>query len=220
MRESLVGILVVAAMLVVGTSTARADSTPSFQATCSANGGLGFCGGGYSDGSFVFSGPFVPFFGSSDVTIPLPAAPGYPLPLLGFGIGTNGGSFIYSGSYCDYGVAIGGGGACDGSVIFGSTTILAPSDTGLSPGAVVSVVGPATVQGFFCEPCTDDPTTPLVVDINVTATYQFTLTAPGTISPWSWTGAEFTSLPPTPEPSGFLLFGTGLLLFGIIVCRK
>ena len=161
----------------------------------------------------------VPFFGSSDVTIPLPAAPGSPLPFVGFGIGTNGGIFSYDGTPCNYGLAIGGV-SCDVSVILGSTTILSPNDAGLSPGAVVSVVGPATVPGFFCEPCTDDPTTPQVVDINVIATYQFTLTAPGAINPWSWTGAEFTSLPPTPEPSGFLLFGTGLLAFGIIVCRK
>ena len=50
MRRALVGVLVVAAMLVVGTSTARAQ-TPLAQ--CDSVG----CGGALSDPSFIFNGP-------------------------------------------------------------------------------------------------------------------------------------------------------------------
>lgn len=206
-------------MLLVGTPTAEAQTQlqpiDSFQATCNADisDGRGFCSGGFSDGSFGFFGPFAAVSGSGLNQF----APGEGLPSIEFSIGTSGGVFTYNGNSCNYDDILGGI-SCSGEVLLASG-ISPPDDRGVSPGAVVSVVGQGSMEGFFCEPCSGRP--PQVATANVAATYQFVLTAPGTPTPWSWTGAEFSSqLAPTPEPSTLLLFGSGLLLFGIILCRR
>jgi len=205
MRKSLVGVLVVAAMLVVGTSTARAQTQ---LATCSG----ASCSGALSDPTFLFYGPFFiqccPGNQFEAGTIP---------PAIEFGVGTNGGTFTYNDISCNYGNVIVGT-SCDGDVVL-AASIFTPDDTGFAPGAVVSIVGPGSIEGFFCEPCSSG-LTPQVTSTDATATYQFTLTAPGTISPWTLTEANFSSLPPVPEPSTLLLYGSGLFLLGIFVCRK
>ena len=220
MRQSLAGGLVVAVMVIVGTSTARAQTTldpvVSFQASCSISGGLfGSCGGGFSNSSFYFAGPFSP--GLSVGTGINQFGSGGPLPFIVFAVGATGGAITYDGASCDNSDLVNGV-SCGGVVVLGSIKVDTPNDAGLSPGTVVSESGPGSMQGFFCDPC--DGFSPQVASANVTATYQFTLTAPGTQTPWSWTGAKFSSIAPTPEPPTLLLFGTGLLIFGTIACRK
>jgi PEP-CTERM motif len=216
MAKYLVGLLVVAAILFLGTSSASAQTQ---LASCTGGyGETGSCGGALSNPSFLFEGPL--YTGNFDNQFAVSAAPG----AIQFGVGTNGGAFIYNGIYCDYGVQIGGtgGAVCDGDVIIASNISMGtPDDTGYAPGAVVSVTGPGTIQGFFCDPCgTEYGYPPQVAFATVTTTYQFTLTAPGTQAPWTLTSASFNSLPSTPEPSTLLLFGSGLFLLGIIICQK
>jgi len=208
----MVGILVVAAMLVLGTSTARAQTQLATCSYASGSGRLGSCSGGFPDSSFSFSGPFYTFEIGTVNQLEI----GGPPPPIEFGVGTNGGAFTYNGIVCNYDVVLGGN-SCDGDVLI-AAQVFPPNDTGFAPGAVVSIVGPAMMKGFFCEPCSGS--TPQVASANVTGTYQLTLTAPGTLAPWSWTGANFSSLPSTPEPSTLLLFGSGVLLLGIIFFRK
>jgi hypothetical protein len=159
-----------------------ASSLGSFEATCSGT----VCSG--SDNGLSFSGPF----------------PNFPYnPFIDFSIGTHGGSFTSGGDTCDYDV-LRGGGNCYGEARFGAD--LGPPDaTGLSLGDVVSVKGTGTAETFFCwgGDCGGSPPE------NVPAMYQFTLTNPGTSSPFTWTAAQFGSVPEpsVPEP-GTLVFAT------------
>jgi hypothetical protein len=175
-----------------------ASSPGTFQATCVSNGFNGGCAGAYKNGTdeFGFGGPFP---GSSDRY-----APGEGPPYIEFGVGTNGGSFIFQGNSCDYSVQLGGF-PCDGDVSFGAG-IGAPDDTGLSRGDVVTVAGTGRAQGFWCwgDGCTNGAQ---VFDLDVTGTYQFTLTDPGTPKPFSWTGAQFNSV---PEPGTWVFATLGL----------
>ena len=183
--------------------TAPLASADSFQATCSRTdpSSRGFCSGS-SESSFSFGGPFVAgpegnqFF-----------APGEPVGAIDFGVGSAGGNFTYQGDPCTYDATIHGK-PCDGEVVFGSSVIVTPSDTGLSAGDVVSVVGPGSAQGYFCDPCTG-PARPshLIFDIPVSATYQFTLTNPGARQPFTLTGAQVSSV---PEPGSWLFASLGL----------
>ena len=177
-----------------------AESLDSFQATCSRTSpsSPGVCSGS-SDSSFSFGGPFLAGPGAD-----LFFAPGQIPGAIGIGVGSLGGNFTYQGDPCTYYSTIHGK-PCDGEVVFGSSAIVTPSATGLSLGDVVSVVGPGSAQGYFCDPCTE-PAFPShrIFDIPVSATYQFTLTNPGTPFPFTLTGAQVSSV---PEP-GTLVFAT------------
>jgi len=182
---------------------ASAGSLDSFQATCSLPNpsSPGVCSGS-SDSSFSFNGPFLPQEGSHFF------APGQVPGAIDFGIGSLGGGFTYQGDPCNYGLVIIDHKPCDGEVVSGSSAIVTPSATGLSLGDVVSVVGPGTAQGFFCDPC-NEPARPshLIFDIPVSATYQFTLTAPGARQPFTLTGAQVSSV---PEPGTWVFTTLGL----------
>ena len=134
-------------------------------------------------------------------------------PYVDFSVGTDGGSFTFQGNMCDYGVVLAGTN-CDGEVQLGAPLDV-PDDTGLSLGDVVSVSGSGTAQGFFCwvEECNQGLQS--IFDLeDVRATYQFTLTEPGTITSFSWTGAEI-QFRSCSEP-GTLVFAT-LGLVGVAV---
>ncbi|MDQ2840338.1 MAG: PEP-CTERM sorting domain-containing protein [Acidobacteriota bacterium] len=202
MKPNILWIFLVTAPLV------SASSLPSFQATCDANG----CGGTWNSGAFNFGGPFPGF----DEQIP-PDGGGvagvYPGPPGGCGIGTNGCDFSYMGSDCYYGIILGGGN-CDAEIDLSGTAGVPPG-TGLSRGDVVSVVTTGVVEGFFCAPCSGPAfQTPPIFDLVARVTYQFTFTDPST-GTFSWTGAQFTSV---PEP-GTLVFAT-LGLAGMAVGRR
>jgi hypothetical protein len=206
MNRNVLWIFLVAATLV------RASSLGSFKATCVA-GGDGDCSGIFRNGtdSFSFEGPF-PW--SKDFPAPPNRyAPGFGPPYIEFSIGTNGGSFTFGGHECDYSVILGGF-SCYGDVSFGAP-LGPPDDTGLSLGDVVSVVGAGTAQGFFCwgsEECNANPGGIQIFDLkDVHATYQFTLTDPGTPTPFSWTGAQFSfGVAPVPEPGTWVFATLGL----------
>jgi hypothetical protein len=186
MNRNILWIFLVIAPLV------SASSLGSFEATCTPSAFEGNCAGAYKNGTdeFSFGGPFP---GSSDRYGPPEGTP-----YIEFSVGTNGGSFTFQGNTCDYGVQLSGF-PCDGDVSFGAQ-LGVPDGTGLSLGDVVSVKGPGRAQGFWCwgDGCTNGAP---VFDLDVTATYQFTVTDPGTPTPFSVTGAQFSSV---PEP------GTGV----------
>ncbi|HEX4166306.1 MAG TPA: PEP-CTERM sorting domain-containing protein [Bryobacteraceae bacterium] len=185
-----------------------ASSLPSFQATCDATG----CGGTWNSGAFSFGGPFPGFSEQIGPGGGVEGVYDFP-PGAGCGLGTNGCSFNYMGSFCDYGVILGGGN-CDGEINLSGTAGV-PRVTGLSRGDVVSVVTTGEAEGFFCAPCTVPAfETPPIFDLEVRATYQFTLTDPST-GTFSWTGAEFSSVP----EAGTWAFVT-LGLAGVAVCRR
>ena len=179
-----------------------AGSLGSFEATCSSSDiGISECDGMYTNGpgiSFNFGGPF-------------PGSPGFSeqFPYTGFidfSIGTNGGAFSFGGQTCDYDAVLGGS-QCDGEIMMGAD-LGQPDDTGLPLGDVVTVTGPGVAKGYFCSVC--HATTPLF-DLNVTATYQFTLTDPGTTMPFSWTGAQYSFVgAAVPEPGPLVSVTLGL----------
>jgi PEP-CTERM motif-containing protein len=191
MNRNILWIFLVVAPLV------SASSLGTFKASCSFNGFSGGCGGDYQNGTdeFAFGGPFP---GSADRY-----APGQGTPYIEFGVGTNGGSFSFQGNSCDYSVQLGGF-PCDGDVSFG-TGMAPPDDTGLSRGDVVTIAGTGRAQGFWCwgDGCMMGAQ---LFDLDVTGTYQFTLTDPGTPTPFSWTGAEFSSVP-EPGTGAFVILG-------------
>jgi hypothetical protein len=202
MNGSILWIFLVTAPLV------SAGSLGSFQATCSLFPGEGYGGcGGTWDSSFSFGGPFFP--GPQ-------VAPGLTTLTVEFEVGTSGGVFSYMGSTCDYDTSNHTG--CDGEIQLGSPLLGPPAGTGLSAGAVVNVVGLSPAEGFYCDPCSGDPstTTSPIFDQQVLTTYQFTVTAPGTPYPFSWTGAEFTSV---PEPGTWAFTILGLLGLAFIFGR-
>ncbi len=188
MKQNIFLIFLAAAPLVT------ASSLGSFEATCS---GLG-CSGSYNGNTFVFSGPF------PDGRVSAQYGPNFYDPYIDFSIGTHGGVFTSGGNRCDYDVVLGHGN-CYGEASFGAN--LGPPDaTALSLGDVVSVTGTGTAEGFFCwdGDCPADARPKPLFNLNVTATYQFTLANPGTSSPFTWTAAQFISV---PEP-GTLVFAT------------
>jgi hypothetical protein len=191
MKRNILWIFLVTAPLV------SASSLGTFQAACSGAG----CGGSYNGNTFGFGGPF------PSGRVGPQSDPNFPYnPLIDFSIGTNGGSFTSGGNTCDYSVLLGGGN-CYGEVSFGAY-MGPPDDTGLSLGDVVSVKGTGSAEGFFCWDG-DCPTggPPPLFNLNVTATYQFTLTDPGTLYAFTWTGAEFSSV---PEPGTWVFATLGL----------
>ena len=195
MNRNILWIFLVIAPLV------SASSLSSFQAACSV---AGSCSGNYN-GSTSFDFSFAFPSGRAGAT----SDPDFPYnPFFDHvGIGTNGGTFTSGSNTCDYSVILAGGN-CDGEVSFG-TDFGPPDDTGLSLGAVVNVKGPGTAEGTFCWDG-DCPTTgppPPLFNLNITATYQFTLTNPGTLYPFTWTGAQFNSV---PEPGTWVLTTLGL----------
>ena len=176
-----------------------ASSTGGFEATC--GGGTG-CSGSY--GGLSFSGPFPSGRVSSAQSDPDFPYTGF----IDFSIGTHGGTFTSGGHTCNYDVLLGGG-DCDGEARFGAG--LGPPDaTGLSLGDVVSVKGMGTAAIGFCWGCSI-PT--LLFNGNVPATYQFTLTDPGSTFPFTWTAAQFGSAPEpsVPEPGTLVLATLGLV---------
>ena len=197
MKRNILWIFLVTAPLVT------ASPLGIFEATCS--GQLGGCVGSYEIGGtpvFSFGGPFPGFSERFPLSFGVP-------PPIDMSIGTNGGSFLGPyGGVCDYYVDLFVS-PCYGEVLLGAD--LAPSDdTGLSVGDVVSVIGPGTVEGWWCygEACNAIPA-PLF-NLHVRATYQFTLTDPGTPAPFSWTGAEFSFSGPVPEPGTWVFATLGL----------
>ena len=203
MNRNVLWIFLVTAPLV------SADSLESFQATCgpTATGGY-HCGGIYTNGlefSFGFVGPFP---GSPGFGIPGGGpryANGQPPPPIDIGVGTRGGTFSSQGHTCNYGDVLGGV-DCDGEVFLGAE-LGAPDDTGLSLGDVVSVVGTGKAQGFL----RDGEFMASFGLPEVHATYQFTLTDPGTFEPFSWTGAQFSfGSAPVPEPGTWVFATIGL----------
>jgi hypothetical protein len=192
MNRNVVWILLLTAQLV------GAGSLPSFEASCAGGCGGGFNGPGFS---FVFGGPFPGFL---DQFIPGASGPSG----IEFGIGTNGGEFFLQNGgttlVCDHGFVLAGV-DCDGEVLI-TAAVVAPDERGHSLGDVVSVVGAGTAQGSFCyDNCLGPP--PPLFDVDVRATYQFTLTDPGGYAPYSWTGASFVSV---PEPATWALAMLGL----------
>jgi hypothetical protein len=185
MRRNLLWIFLLTAPLV------SASSLGSFEATCSG----AYCSGSYNGSTFTFFGPFPPALG-----IPYD-------PFIDFSIGTNGGSFTFGGNTCDYSVLLGGGN-CYGEVSFGAI-IWPRDDTGLSLGDVVSVKGKGTAEGWFCWDggCPTGGPPPLFNNVEVNGTYQFTLTNPGTSSPFTWTAAQVSNV---PEPATFVFASLGL----------
>lgn len=164
-----------------------ASSLGDFEATCSGT----VCSG--SGNGVSFSGPFhnVPYTGFID-----------------FSIGTHGGSFTSGGHTCDYDVLLGGG-ICYGAARFGAPELGPPDATGFSLGDVVSVKGIGTAAVYFCWGCSSAVGAP---PTDVPATYQFTLTGPGSTSPFTWTAAQFGSVPEpsVPEPGTFVFATLGL----------
>jgi hypothetical protein len=203
MNRNLVSIFLLTAAL------GCADSL-DFQATCSRTNptSFGSCTGS-SVSSFSFSGPFLAGGGGF-----IRFAPGQIPGLMEFGIGTSGGSFTYQGDPCNYDNTTFGHKPCEGEVVFGSSAIVTPSDTGLSLGDVVSVAGLGTARGFFCDPCNGLPD--LIFDIQVSAVYQFTLTAPGAAQPFTLTGALVTSV---PEPGTWVFASLGLAAVAAALLR-
>jgi hypothetical protein len=197
MKRNILWIFLVTAPLV------SASSLGSFQATCDATG----CRG--NSGAFSFAGPFPGF---AEQIPPGGGVSGPYPPPGGCGIGTNGCGFSYMGTICDNGVN------CDAQINL-SGEAAPPLDTGLSPGDVVSVVTTGEAEGFFCAPCSGPAfDTPPVFDLQVRATFQFTFIAPGTPPPegvFSWTGAEFSSV---PEPGTWAFVTLGLA--GVAVRRR
>ncbi len=165
-------------------------SSLGFQAACSGT----TCTGSYNGNTFTFNGPFT-------------NAPPYN-PFIDFSIGTNGGAFTYGGNTCDYGVLLGGGN-CYGEVAFGAN-IGPPDPAGYSLGAVVSVQGTGTAEGWFCwaSACPASGPPPPLFNVDVRAIYQFTLTNPGATEPFTWTAAQFS---PVPEPATVVFAALGLL---------
>lgn len=191
-----------------------ASSLETLEATCNGSGPLG-CSGIYTNGpdvSFSFSGFFDGFnqrFG------PMPPNPSGIVLAPG---GTHGGDTTYQGHLCNNDVANHGG--CGAEVSL-QANLGMPSDTGLSLGDVASIEGPGTAKGFFCwgAACAGhDPTSfPPVFDLDVHATYEFTLTDPGTPQPFSWTAARFSlEAAPVPEPATweFAIFGLAAVAAG------
>jgi len=187
MKRNILWIFLVTAPLV------GASSLGSFEATCSGT----VCSG--SDNGLTFFGPFrggrASIQGGDSYT-------GF----IDFSIGTHGGSFTSGGHTCDYDVLLGGG-SCSGEARFGAD--LGPPDaTGLSLGDVVSTKGTGTAETSFCwgGNCGGSPPE------NVPATYQFTLTDPGSTFPFTWTAAQFGSAPEpsVPEPGTFVFATLGL----------
>jgi hypothetical protein len=143
-----------------------------------------------------------------------------------FGIGTHGGGFEFhnDGTFheCNNDIATHTG-LC-GAAVSIQANIGMVSDTGLSLGDVASIEGPGTAQGFFCwgAACAGhDPTSfPPVFDLEgVRATYEFTLTDPGTPEPFTWTGAQFSfGAAPVPEPATgiFAILGLAGLAAGVL----
>jgi len=189
--------------------TAPLVSAGSFEATCGAT-VTESCSGIWTNGTDSFSFG-VPFIGSPEEFDGAPTryGDGDVPPEIDVSIGTIGGIFTYRGDTCTYDVTLGGF-PCHGEVSLGAS-ISAPDDTGLSLGDVVSVMGLGSAQGLFCWG-TDCPPSDLreiqVFDLrDVRATYQFTLTDPGTPTPFSWTGAEFSWI---PEPATWVFTTLGL----------
>lgn len=190
-------------IFLVTAALASASSLGSFEATCSGTG----CGGSYNGNTFTFGVPF------PDGRASAQPDPNFPYnPFMDFSIGTHGGTYSSGGHTCDYDVVLGGG-DCDGEISFGAD--LGPPDaTGLSFGDVVSVKGTGTAEGRFCWICSGVRPPPLFA-LNVIATYQFVLTNPGSSSPFTWTAAQFSSV---PEPGTLVLATLGLA--GVAVGRR
>ncbi len=201
MKRNILWIFLAAASLV------SASSLGSFDATCS---GI-TCSGTYNLGpadTFGFDGPFPDGRASAQYD------PNFPYnPFIDLGIGTNGGVFSFQGHTCDYDNALYGP-ACDAEVLFGA--YLGPPDgKGLSLGDVVSVKGTGIAQGFWVWGENQARPGYPVFNLNVTATYQFTLTNPGSSSPFTWTAAQFSSV---PEPGIWVSVALGLA--GIAAGRR
>ena len=198
MKRSIVWVFLLTAPLV------SASSLASFEATCSGT----RCVGNY--GAIAFDIPFIG--GGARVSIN-GSGPGVPYdPFIQVGIGTHGGSFTDGVHTCDYSVVLGHG-MCDAGVTFGAN-LGPPDDTGFSLGDVATVRGTGNAQASFCWglgcPAGGSVPPPPSSGLDVSATYQFTLTDPGTPWPFTWTGAQFSSV---PEPGTFLFAAFGLMGF-------
>lgn len=186
-----------------------ASSLGYFEAACGPNEAPFGCTGIYENGSasFSFAGPFPGFISSERYSFE--SGP----QTIDMGVGTNGGTFSFQGHTCNHEVTLNPHGpGCDAEVLFGGP-LWPPRDIGLSLGDVVSVTGTGTAQGWFCWAC-NAPAAPgfPVFDLeDVRATYQFTLTDPGTSAPWSWTEAQFSfGTAPVPEPGTWVYATLGL----------
>ncbi len=179
-----------------------AGSLGTFEATCSGTG----CSGSYNGSTFSYSfaGPFHGGRVSNLSSDPADPYTGFVI----VGIGTNGGTFTSGGHTCDYDVTLGGGN-CDGEAEFGIGGNFGPPDaSGFSPGEVLNLSGAGFARGSFCWNDCPIGFPPPLFNVNVNATYQFTLTDPGTQWPFTWTGAQFSSV---PEPGTLPFLTLGLL---------
>ncbi len=202
MKQSMLWIFLMTAPLV------SASSLGTFEAECDWNGSSSGCSGSFhgTAGTFGFGGPFPD--GGGRVSYEYNPNVAYN-PIIDFGIGTHGGAFTFGDRFCDYDNALHGP-PCDAEVSFGAD-VGPPEDKGLPLGDVVNVVSQGTAQGFF--DWGRDPARPdhPVFDLDVTATYQFTLTDPGTSAPFTWTEVQISSISPVPEPGTLLLASLGLV---------
>jgi MYXO-CTERM domain-containing protein len=113
---------------------------------------------------------------------------------------------------CDYAAVAFGHISCYGEISLGADLVQPFDTTGLSLGDVVSVVGSGTAEGWWCYVEACDTVPPPLFDLHVRATYQFTLTDPGSPTPFSWTAAQYSFGPAAvPEPGTWVYAALGLV---------
>jgi hypothetical protein len=191
-------------ILLVILTTQLGAAAPSGSGSCDSS---GWCYGGvqFGPGSyFSFSGP------SNDV-FSQPISNTYPGTgeLADFGVGSNGGSFDFPGSGCDYFSQLNGV-DCEAAVSIGS--IAFPTDYDSPTGSLVTIKGPVSVGGNYCNPCNGN-FNQNGFSVDGIGTFHYKVVAP---TAYQLTSVEMTFGPAAPEPAtcGFLAIGLGIAIAG------